>query len=551
MKLKRMVREVVAGDEDILGLFGTSARSLAYRPGKNGITSFQSWLDAAIREVVLRDKNWIRYSVLEAYALGRRHAWDSLGRVIDRVKKLERGDAIATLAYIELQGIAEATSQRVVRAVAEGMLAGRPKGMIMRHAFLAIDKVARARTISWVNTFVVRAHNESLLDTFELAGVRTVGIVPEMVRRRESQTKIPPRVISPVRDALDILLVEVSTAGDAKVCPECEDIAESGPYEIVAARMLLPAHPNCRCTFVPVGQGDNNFVWDAAFRDYDPLQPRDDQGQWSETGGGGGGALGKALAESYAYRESQKIRKEGGVNSEDKARDKYNELMKEYKYASPEDQKFMREHMQKELGFQSKTPSLSASKLGSGGRLDPNSDLPSSGPELDKTPSSPELSLKEREALSDYQNHTYEKLNKQLRDTKGVNNSERVTHLDRALQGNRLERDRQLYRGSGSDRHAKAFDKMKPGDVITDHGYGSTSSDKEVAHEAFVKGHGTRMKIYAKKGARVINVDKVGTFNGEDVGEKEFLLHRGYKLKYRGFKTKRSGKQYEFDLVSK
>jgi hypothetical protein len=49
------------------------------------------------------------------------------------------------------------------------------------------------------------------------------------------------------------VLVSVLTAGDDKVCQDCEDIAADGPYEIGQARGLIPAHPNCRCAFIPWG----------------------------------------------------------------------------------------------------------------------------------------------------------------------------------------------------------------------------------------------------------------------------------------------------------
>ena len=45
--------------------------------------------------------------------------------------------------------------------------------------------------------------------------------------------------------------VNVLTAGDDKVCADCEDLAAEGPYSLFEAMGLLPAHPNCRCAFVP------------------------------------------------------------------------------------------------------------------------------------------------------------------------------------------------------------------------------------------------------------------------------------------------------------
>ena len=45
--------------------------------------------------------------------------------------------------------------------------------------------------------------------------------------------------------------VNALTAGDDKVCVICEEIAAEGPYSIEEAQGLLPAHPNCRCAWIP------------------------------------------------------------------------------------------------------------------------------------------------------------------------------------------------------------------------------------------------------------------------------------------------------------
>jgi hypothetical protein len=46
-------------------------------------------------------------------------------------------------------------------------------------------------------------------------------------------------------------LVKIVTMGDEKVCHICEDLEEGGPYKIEKARMLIPAHPHCRCLVQP------------------------------------------------------------------------------------------------------------------------------------------------------------------------------------------------------------------------------------------------------------------------------------------------------------
>jgi hypothetical protein len=53
--------------------------------------------------------------------------------------------------------------------------------------------------------------------------------------------------------------VNVQTAGDDKVCQACQAISNAGPYPIDEAMDLIPAHPNCRCAYVPAGfKGGSN-----------------------------------------------------------------------------------------------------------------------------------------------------------------------------------------------------------------------------------------------------------------------------------------------------
>lgn len=68
----------------------------------------------------------------------------------------------------------------------------------------------------------------------------------DAARKRKLKRKVPRE------------LFEVLTAEDDDVCPICEDIADSGPYTLAEARGLIPAHPHCRCQFVPVA--DRRFA---------------------------------------------------------------------------------------------------------------------------------------------------------------------------------------------------------------------------------------------------------------------------------------------------
>jgi hypothetical protein len=144
------------------------------------------------------------------------------------------------------------------------------------------------RSNAMIGLLVVRAHAEASLDIYEAAGIKAVGLVPEAPMKlrgaadekaqstskaeakvkdakrftgpgsKSSRTRVPSRsTINRIR-ASELRIakalgenVNVRTAGDFNVCPVCEQISEDGPYAINAARALIPAHPECRCTFVP------------------------------------------------------------------------------------------------------------------------------------------------------------------------------------------------------------------------------------------------------------------------------------------------------------
>jgi len=235
------------------------------------IQTFQRWLDHALGSLVTTGAQDLRPFVLEAYEAGKRHAERDLGQSVPM--SIDRVDAIAEVAHVELQGIAEAVSQQSVRIVSKGLLS-RPRPMeLTRQVWDRIDKVGISRTASLVDSIVLTAFNNGSLDVYESAGVAEVDTIPEMVRpslptgdadvldaktgpgSRSSRKRTPSgstiRRIEKVEQELSKLKrVKVKTAGDDRVCPICQSISRRGPYSIDRARSLIPAHPKCRCVFV-------------------------------------------------------------------------------------------------------------------------------------------------------------------------------------------------------------------------------------------------------------------------------------------------------------
>jgi ADP-ribose pyrophosphatase YjhB (NUDIX family)/predicted dinucleotide-utilizing enzyme len=92
----------------------------------------------------------------------------------------------------------------------------------------------------------------------------------------KSKTVFPSsKILKAEKKLQELEEVDVLTAGDDDVCQDCQDIADNGPYDIDEAESLIPAHPHCRCAFVPAD--DARFAHDAGPDD----EERDDHGRWT------------------------------------------------------------------------------------------------------------------------------------------------------------------------------------------------------------------------------------------------------------------------------
>jgi hypothetical protein len=93
-----------------------------------------------------------------------------------------------------------------------------------------------------------RQQREKALEAARTGAVKARAGVVEAEARIAQQ--IPARLL-----AIGAEYVNVLTAGDDLVWVVGEDISEEGPYALDEAQGLIPAHPNCRCAFVPALTG--------------------------------------------------------------------------------------------------------------------------------------------------------------------------------------------------------------------------------------------------------------------------------------------------------
>lgn len=223
-------------DRDI---FGLASEALARPPPSFDFGSddrkheaFMRWLreqeQRDVLSVISRGENtYIR----SAYGSGLRHAERELRKQGVDVSEADLATAfnlpvhqdalqlLYTRNYEQLEGINRAVAQQISRELTQGFSEGVNPEVMARRLTDRVDSIGKTRATVLARTEVVNAHSEATLNRFERMGVEGVGA-----------------------------RVEWSTAGDP--CAICASL-EGKVYSLDDARGRLPAHPQCRCAWLP------------------------------------------------------------------------------------------------------------------------------------------------------------------------------------------------------------------------------------------------------------------------------------------------------------
>lgn len=239
-KTLRFTKQVLA-QQDILGLRPPDGMRGAFMPNSANaekLGMFGEWFKTMAHDTIVGDSKWLRHHVLQAYDSGLLAA----EQYTKRAATSHLDELHHTHARHEVTGIVDATSQKVNRTVMHGVRLKKNPHTLYNLLSRDVRSVAVTRFNSFANVTVVAAHNQARIDEFKKAGMVTVGIIPERLPKHGNR----------VHDCCqfhDLELVNILTAGDDDVCPECEDYADAAPYDI--DEVEIPLHPNCRCTVVP------------------------------------------------------------------------------------------------------------------------------------------------------------------------------------------------------------------------------------------------------------------------------------------------------------
>lgn len=282
----RVATQQMIYKQDILGLKPGAAMQIM-SPGITNLSTrqemFQRWINQAMISIVAdNDMVWLFDYIQRAYNMGANYANEQIeGDAIVIRNASHRIDALFALAKMELKGIMEATSQQATRVANLGIATNTKPMTIVRGIWEVYERTLFPRINALVSVMTVKSFGDGTLDIYQEAGITEVGLIPEAANvqtaqqtakdgtqitdaRRKGAGSRVSRLKTPSRSTIGRIRrqeaglarklgekVNIRTAGDDDVCPICEGIAEDGPYKIDTARQLIPAHPNCRCSFIP------------------------------------------------------------------------------------------------------------------------------------------------------------------------------------------------------------------------------------------------------------------------------------------------------------
>jgi SPP1 gp7 family putative phage head morphogenesis protein len=179
------------------------------------------------------EASWMRIYIDTAYKKGMRDAAGKISNAggtvssgwvqtaFNRPIHADRVGLIYTRVYSELEGITAAMDQKISRILAHGVAEGWGPREIARDISEEIAAISRNRAEVLARTEVISAHAEASLNAYEEAGIEGVEVEAEW-----------------------------STAGDDRVCPECEEM-EGKTFDLDEAKGMIPLHPQCRCAWIP------------------------------------------------------------------------------------------------------------------------------------------------------------------------------------------------------------------------------------------------------------------------------------------------------------
>jgi SPP1 gp7 family putative phage head morphogenesis protein len=235
-----------------------------YRTSQEKITKFMEWLRIQVNLGILDIREFEQIGDAVNFAWTNKYVFDSYKRGVIRVRyelqkagfkvpsiddtggieismalpiHLDRLGILYARVYSDLKGISEQMDAYISRILAQGIADGDSPLLLARKLVSVINGQgigdlgvtdtlgrfisAKRRAEMLARTEIIRAHAEAQLQEFRNWGVEGVSVEAEF-----------------------------QTAGDDKVCSECESL-QGKVFTLDEASGIIPVHPFCRCCWLP------------------------------------------------------------------------------------------------------------------------------------------------------------------------------------------------------------------------------------------------------------------------------------------------------------
>jgi len=249
----------------VLQVTPVGREAFAFARNQQKLEAFMQWLQEQVNKGILSvgemkqiglgiEKAWTDLYILDSYKRGVIRARmeminagydvpriDETGGIIASMSTpfhIDRLGLLFTRVYNELKGITDAMDMQISRILAQGLADGDGPRLIARKLLATIngdgvdrlgirDSLGRfipgqMRAEMLARTEIIRAHHVATIQEYRNWGIVGVHVVAEF-----------------------------RTAGDDRVCPECEKL-EGKIYTLDEAEGIIPRHPRCRCIMLPM-----------------------------------------------------------------------------------------------------------------------------------------------------------------------------------------------------------------------------------------------------------------------------------------------------------
>ncbi len=208
---------------------------------------------------------------------------------------VDKVQLLAARAFTEMEGVTTAMATQMGRTLTDGLAQGKNPIAISRDLVKDVTGIGENRAETIATTEIIRAHAEGQLVALEQLGAEEVGVAVEWVTSGLGTTK----------------------KGYPSPCSKCAPMA-GVVLKLEEARGLIPFHPRCKCAWIPANvaeskdkqkrtkpqidkavakaEKDSGLEIDIQIGKnrpravvgnvFNPNQPRDAYGRWSELGGG-------------------------------------------------------------------------------------------------------------------------------------------------------------------------------------------------------------------------------------------------------------------------